>query len=218
MEIDTKGDKCCTKECNIIEIDGTHVCNQCGIVQDMMCLEYRISYRHTTWMNPLLLEVCHRLEIDSTTENDAINIYNDTILRYPSLRKNIIIPTSVYIAAKKNFVPRTIKEISAVSGVSVKNIGHYERFIFHKYIPTKPVEYIYRFGKKLNMSCKEIMKIEKSIRLLGNSNKIQNPVLLCALFLYRSLKEVGNSLIQIQDVTGIPASTIKNAYKKEFKK
>ena len=62
------------------------------------------------------------------------------------------------------------------------------------------------------------MKIEKSIRLLGNSKKIQNPVLLCALFLYRSLKEVGNSLIQIQDVTGIPASTIKNAYKKEFKK
>ena len=52
-------------------------------------------------MNPNLLEVCHRLEIDNTTENNAINIYNNTIIQYPTLRKNIIISTSVYIAAKK---------------------------------------------------------------------------------------------------------------------
>ena len=101
MGIYTKRDKCCSKECNIIEIDGTHVCNQCGVVQDMLCLECCISYRPTTGMNPNLLEVCHRLEIDNTTENDAINIYNDTIIQYPTLRKNIIISTSVYIAAKK---------------------------------------------------------------------------------------------------------------------
>ena len=104
-----------------------------------------------------------------------------------------------------------------MSGVSSKNIGDYERIISDKYFPTKPVDYIYRFGKKLNMSYKEIIKIDKSIRLLGSSNKIQNPVLVCALFLYKSLKEVSNSLIRIQDVTGIPASTIKNAYKKKFK-
>ena len=104
-----------------------------------------------------------------------------------------------------------------MSGVSSNNIGDYKRLISHKYFPNKPVDYIYRFGKKLNMSYKEIIKIDKSIRLLGSSNKIQNPVLVCALFLYKSLKEVSNALIRIHDVTGVPASTIKNAYKKEFK-
>ena len=109
MGIYTKRDKCCSKECNIIEIDGTHVCNQCGVVQNMLCLECCIRYRPTTGMNPNLLEVCHRLEIDNTTENDVINIYNDTIIQYPTLRKNIIISTSVYIAAKKKICPANYK-------------------------------------------------------------------------------------------------------------
>ena len=44
-----------------------------------------------------------------------------------------------------------------------------------------------------------------------------NPALLCATYLYKYIKEANTYCIPIQDITGIAVSTLKNAYKKEFK-
>lgn len=191
MEIYTKGNKCCRSERNILATDGTHVCTQCGIVQDMMvCFgNYEDSYQQVTKVNPFLLEVCHRLEIDSITKNDANDIYNKTVLDYPYLRKNILISTSIYIATKKHLVPRSLKEISVASGINVNKIGDYERVICCKYYPTSASEYIYRFGTKLNMTFSQINKIDKEIQGLKHRTRIQNPVLLCATYLYKYMKK-----------------------------
>ena len=101
MAIYPKGNQCCSSKWNIIETDGTHVCTQCGKVQDMICFENYVDRYQVTKVNPFLLEVCHRLEIDSVTQNDANDLYNNAVLDYPYLRKNILIPTSIYIASKK---------------------------------------------------------------------------------------------------------------------
>ena len=100
MEIYTKGNKCRHSERNILETDGTHVCTQCGKVQDMICFGNFVDSYQTTLVNPFLLEVCYRLEIDSITKNGANDIYNKAVLNYPYLRKNILISTSIYIATK----------------------------------------------------------------------------------------------------------------------
>ena len=218
MEIYTKENKCSHNERDILATDGTHVCTQCGVVQDMICFEnYEDSSYQITRVNPFLLEVCHRLEIDSITKNDANKIYIKAVLEYPYLRKHILMSTSIYIATKKNLVPRTLKEISVASGINVKKIGDYERMICRKYYPVNATEYIYRFGTRLNMTFSQINKIDKEIQGLEHRTKIQNPVLLCATYLYKFMNQSNKCLIQIQEVTGIPVSTLKRAYKKEFK-
>ncbi len=122
MEIYSEGNKCCSTECNIVETDGTHVCIQCGKVQDLLCFNNYIGSHYVKPLHSFLLEVCHRLEIDDTTKNDANEIYNEAVANYPSLRKNILISASIYIAAKKNLVPRTLKEISLATGTNVKKL------------------------------------------------------------------------------------------------
>ncbi len=101
MEIYSTRNKCCYNECNIIETDGTHVCVQCGNVQDMLCFGDYSGFTQERGINPFLVEVCHRLEIDNTTKNDANEIYDEAIISFPSLRKNILSSVSIYIASKK---------------------------------------------------------------------------------------------------------------------
>ena len=110
-----------------------------------------------------------------------------------------------------------LKEISVAPGTNANKIGDYERIICRKYYTTNATEYIYRFGTNLNMTYSQINKIDKEIQGLNYRTQIQNPVLLCSTYLYKFMKETNNSLIQIQDITGISVSTPKNAYKKECK-
>ena len=84
------------------------------------------------------------------------------------------------------------------------------------YYPTSATEYIYRFGTKLNMTFSQINKINKEIQGVNHRTQIQNPVLLCATYLYKFMKETNNSLFQIHEITGIPVSTLKSAYKKNL--
>ena len=80
MEIYTEGNKCCRSERNILETDGTHVCTQCGKVQDMICFGNFVDSYQTTLVNPYLLEVCYCLELVRITKNHA-NLVLGTLIR-----------------------------------------------------------------------------------------------------------------------------------------
>ena len=209
--------KFCTLEHNLIELDGTCVCTQCGTVKDTIMFDNSCNYRRVLSTNSFITEVCHRLNIDLHTEMIANDIYSKAFSNYSSLRKNILLATAVYIATKKNTVPRTLKEINAVTGATERKIGEYERIICSKYHPINATHYINRFGAVWGLTYKEIKKIEEKIRISLSSTNIQNPVLLCATYLYKFMNHSNKCLIQIQEVTGIPVSTLKRAYKKEFK-
>ena len=56
----------------------------------------------------------------------------------------------------------------------------------------------------------------KEIQLSLQRTDIQNPVLNCAICLYRHMKDSPDCLIKSQETTGIPSSTLENTYKKEF--
>ena len=54
MSIGPKENKCCFDAVNILEIDGTHVCIKCGLVQDMLSFvenkkEYEKSNQTNFW-------------------------------------------------------------------------------------------------------------------------------------------------------------------------
>ena len=102
---------------------------------------------HTfTTINPILHEFCHRLHIDTCTEHIANEIYSNAVINHRTLRKRILFPTSIYITAKRNSVPRTLTEVSSVTGVQTNKIGEYKRVIFSKYHQTIATQYVFRFG------------------------------------------------------------------------
>ena len=146
----------------------------------------------------------------------ANDIYSKAFANYSYLRKNILLATAVYIATKKNTVPRTLKEINAVTGVTGRKIGEYERIICNKYHPINAIHYIHRFGTVLGLTYKQIRKIEDQIRNSLSSTNIQNPVVLCAAYLYKHMIDFPTSIFKIKNITGIPISTLKHAYKREF--
>ena len=68
----------------------------------------------------------------------------------------------------------------------------------------------------MNLTYRELRQIETEIRLSFYRTEIQNPILLCATYFYRYMRDFPSSLIKLHDTTGIPVSTLKSAYKKEF--
>ena len=216
MDVHKKENKCCLYDYNLIELDGTNVCSKCGKVQDEICFGKDSNTNSCIVINPDITEFCHRLHIDRSTQIIANDLYNNTLSHYPSLRRRIILATSIYIATKKNTAPRTLKEIGVATGISANKIGEYERIICQTYYPTNAIQYLDRFGTQLNLTYRELRQIEKEIRVSFYRTEIQNPILLCATYLYMYMSEFPSSLCKLHDTTGIPVSTLKSAYKREF--
>ena len=199
---------------NLVELDGSYVCTYCGIVQDIPCFEYVLEFRNeeNQTTNSLLNEFCHRLAIDSVTQFDSESLYNRSITKNPYVQKLILLSCSLYIACKKNKCPRTMKEICAVSGVDVKQIGQYEHLVCNQYYPTKASDYVNRFGGKLELKYNQIQRINQEIEKV--TTNIYNPIALCAAAIYKTMTPSVIDLNQLEDITGIPSSSIKKISKK----
>ena len=161
MDIGPKENNCCVDAVNILEIDGTHVCVKCGLVQDMLSFGENKNDYEKKQSNHFLEEICDRLNIDTNTLQDAEGIFESALNKYSLLRRNILASSSLYISCKKNCIPRSMKELSAASGVDVRLIGNYENLICDNYLPTNPSNYANRFGTKLGMNYKAIKMLQK---------------------------------------------------------
>ena len=159
-------------------------------------------------------EFCHRLSVDNITQADSELLYNNSVRKNPNIQKLILLTCSLYIACKRNNCPRTMKEISAVSGVDVKHIGQYEHLVCARYYPTKPSDYVDRFGSKLELNYKQIQKINQE--LLKVSKCTDNPINLCVAVIYKTMQHIGIDIKQLEDIIGIPSSTIKRLSKKIY--
>ena len=180
----------------------------------MVCYGRCEIYPAVTTIHPSMSEFCSRLHIDPHTQDIANEIYEKAISPNKNLSKLILIPTSIYIAAKKNSVPRTLKEISAVSGIETRRIGDYEKLISNRYYHTTANQYVSRFGCKLGLQKGQIQSISKNIKEVDECTSIQNPVLQCAVYIYEFMKNLPNSLIRLQEATGIPSTILKTSIKR----
>ena len=216
MAYTSNHDKCCTRTSNIIELDGCYVCTYCGMVQDTPCFEYEFQFRDdkVSLKDSLLSEFCHRLAVDNITQADSESLYNNSVRKNPNIQKLILLTCSLYIACKRNNCPRTMREISAVSGVDVKHIGQYEHLVCSQYYPTKASDYVNRFGSKLELEYNQIQKINQG--LLKVTKYTDNPRSVCAAVIYKTMQHLGVDLKQLEDITGIPSSTIKRISKKIY--
>ena len=214
MDVYQNKNTCCVEEQNIIETDEGYVCTSCAKVQDNYCFGNFPEFLEEKKEKPELMEYCHRLNIDRSTQYVASKIYDEALSSNLTLKRTLLVATSIYIATKKNCIPRTLREISLATGEKVKKIGECEKIISKQHYQTNATDYLYRFGHELNLPYKQIREIEQDILNHSSYLKIQNPVLVCGIYLYKHTKNCQISLDLLQQVTGIPSSTLKLHYRR----
>jgi len=203
---------CCRDEINTLEIEGTHVCSECGLVKDMLSFHESFCTEKTEAGNMILFELCNRAEIDCSTQSSAEHFYQIWVKYHPTLNKSILSACAIDVACKKHKIPRSMKEISVISGVHTKQLGKYEQLVSNEYYPTIASDYVNRFGCKIGLKFTEIKEVIYNISLNTNTMSF-NPVALSTAYIYKTSSLDNEKLEELEKVSGVPISTIKRISK-----
>ena len=175
----SKNTSCCDKDGNVIEIDGTHTCEKCGLVLDMLCMENHPiadNYNKPYHFGGLISEYCERGNIDTESRIFAERLFKQFTEKYPKLQKVPLAAACIYVGCKRNRVPRTLKELSGITGCNIKYMAKYEKHIYSTFYPNTPSAYVERFCRKLNLKFEKIKivlnELERNPTFVEESNAI----------------------------------------------
>lgn len=164
-----------------------------------------------------------RLGIPRSIREDAALIYRNAasmkLIRGRSIES--MVTSCIYMACRRNGIPRTLDEMSEVSNVSKKQIGKNYRFLSRelniKLRPTSPSDYIPRFASKLGLSgeiqSKAIEIIHNAIEKGFNIGKGPTGLAAAALYIASILMGERKTQREVADVAGVTEVTIRNRYK-----
>ena len=164
-----------------------------------------------------------RLSIPRSVREDAAFIYRDAaknkLIRGRSIES--MVAASLYMACRRNGIPRSLDEVAESFKISKKQIGRNQRFLSRKLKiklnPTSPCEFIPRFASQLGVSSKvEVKAIEilkESIRQGLNNGKGPTGLAAAALYIASYLLNERKTQKDIADVVGVTEVTIRNRYK-----
>ena len=205
--------KCCEDEINIIQIDGTYTCTICGLVLDVHYMGYDRKANTFNPRNYILDEYCQRGNIDSYSQSLAEEMFDQYSKIFPSLHKETLIATCLYIACKRNLIPRTMREINGFTGCTIKRLGQYEQLITNVHYPTEPIQFVERFCGKLNLRFEQIQKVLNAVRKSENIAESFNPAGIACAYIYKTLTGNTVDLQALAIVSGIPATSIRRISK-----
>jgi len=132
-----------------------------------------------------------------------------------------IIAALLYTTCREEGAPRTLDEISKVSGIDKRDIGKTYRYIARKLkiriLPAKAQDYVPRFGSLLNLSEKvqvrSVEVLEKVARHDATSGKGPIGVAAAALYIAAVLEGEKKTQREVADTIGVTEVTIRNRYK-----
>ncbi|MGC9157086.1 MAG: transcription initiation factor IIB [Candidatus Micrarchaeia archaeon] len=136
-----------------------------------------------------------------------------------------VVNAALYTVCRQAGMPRTLDEISQISGVPKKEIGRTYRIIVHELglkIPlTNPISYVPRYVAALKLSSEVQEKAESLLRQAMKKGLVsgRSPTGVCAAAVYIASALVGERRTQkeVAEVAGVTEVTIRNRYR-ELKK
>jgi transcription initiation factor TFIIB len=181
------------------------------------------SERNLSYGLSELNKLCSQLSLPRSIREQAGLIFRKIVKKKITRGRGIesIVVATIYIVCRRAGIPRTLEELSNLSGLKRKNIGKTYRFIVRSLklkmkVPT-PLTYVSRFCSKLELSVKvkdktfEILKEFIDTELLSG----RGPVGIAAAAIYIStiLCDEKRTQRQIAEVAGVTEVTIRNRYK-----
>ena len=132
-----------------------------------------------------------------------------------------VVAAVLYTLCRQYGIPRTLDEISEVSGIPKKEIGRTYRFIkkeLHVKVPlTNPVHYVPRFASELGLSgevqerAKEIL--DQAIKKGLISGRGPTGVAAAAVYIAGVIMGERRTQKEVADVAGVTEVTIRNRYR-----
>lgn len=150
--------------------------------------------------------------MDSCTKSDSDSIYGSSITQYSNLQKLFLIACYLYIACKKNDVPRAIEEISGVTKNDINILDMMKNWFVNSIIKQKNV--ITCSSSKANWGwiINKLKKINQEIE--SYENMFCNPIRLCTARIRKTLTSSVTWLNKPENISGITISGIKRICKK----
>lgn len=127
----------------------------------------------------------------------------------------------LYAVARKQGTPRTLDEISEVSGIEKREIGRAYRYVARelglRILPAKAQDYIPRFAGKLQLSGEVQAEARKLIDQAREkdllSGKGPTGIAAASLYIAAVLKGEKRTQREVADIVGVTEVTIRNRYK-----
>jgi transcription initiation factor TFIIB len=169
-----------------------------------------------------LKRVSSVLELPSSVEEESARIYTNALhkglIRGRGIEK--IVLGAVHAACRLFEIPKTLKEISNVSGMEKKEIAKSYRFLVKnlnlKIIPQDPNNFVTKFCNELGLSTKTQMKAVELIEK-AKKNKIvsgKNPQAIAIAAIYAASKIAREKKMQYEmaKVANITEVTLRNRF------
>ncbi|KAI9294005.1 cyclin-like protein [Neoconidiobolus thromboides FSU 785] len=138
-------------------------------------------------------------------------------------KTEVIIAACIFMACRREGVPRTFKEISSLARVTTSDIGKAYKTLKRniddegEQTTTSTADLMPRFCSLLNLPMEVQNAASNLAQSATNIHSVagRSPVSIAAAAIYfmSHLFQQGRSLKQISDVSGVSSSTIKSAYK-----
>ena len=175
-------------------------------------------------------DMADKLNLDASIINSAQNIFHkineENLLRGRS--HALVIATCIYIACRKQHVPRSFKELESVSKASAVSISRCYTGLVNAFrekglpsvISIPPIsfqQFFVRFCSKLNLST-DALKLaneiaDQAINLVEVSGKRPDSIAAASIYMACNIIGYNKKLSDVSKVTGVAASTIKNTIK-----
>jgi len=132
-----------------------------------------------------------------------------------------VVQAVIYAACRKAGMPRTLEEISTISGLPKKEIGRAYRAISHELglkIPlTDPISYVPRYAAALKLSGeaqeKAVDLLKKAMKRGLVSGRSPTGVSAAAVYIGGALAGERRTQKEVADVAGVTEVTIRNRYR-----
>ncbi len=192
-----------------ITCDGFVVCRHCSFVLSDAILapeeeEFTIQICH---LNDFI-DFCHRGEIPIIYAQDMQQLFCEHVHCISASQKNTLKALCLYETLKNQHIARTLREVSALTGESVKSMGSLLKKVFPHSKDIDPKQLLSRFAGKLGLTRRQVCKIEKQFKITPTTVNPSSVVAgLIAKFV--SNESLGIHLNEISDVCGVTCVAIR---------
>lgn len=171
--------------------------------------------------------ISSNLNLPDSVEEEAARIYTMAVqkglVRGRSMEQ--VVAGTMYITCRRNDTPRTVEEISEMTGMDKKEVAKNARFVSRqlniKVLPVSPVTYIARFASELMITpatqTKAVKLIEKAQKVGLTSGKSPKGIAAASIYVSSLLNAERKTQSKISEISGVTEVTIRNRYKELVK-
>ena len=176
-----------------------------------------IEDKPVTPLQMVFVDLCTNGCVPITLAETMTRLYQASLKQEVTFfQKEALIGTIFYEVLKQEKVPRTLKEVSALTGIKIKAMMTILKKMFPQSGDLRPQEIVHRFCGKLGLMGVHAMRIERAVSDRRGQDAT-SPDTVCASIIYQYVKaqEIAIKTKSICDVCGVSRVSINRFLRRQ---